>query len=90
MEENAAPAAGDAGHNEDELLFDVTHDILQMNARNRLFHAIFMKVASYYVEVVPKWMRTSVEIIVLMKVKIRPCFGGIKTVKALNHLCNFL
>lgn len=40
---------------------------LHINARDRLFFAIFIKVAAVYVRLVPKWFRASLEILVLAK-----------------------
>ena len=43
---------------------------IQVNARDRLFHAIFIKAAAVYIRVVPKWCRGLFEVIVLAKVNL--------------------
>ena len=47
-------------------------NMFTMNPRDRLFHAIFIKVGIVYCRLVPKWIRTCMEIVVLTKVGLWP------------------
>ena len=46
---------------------------IQVNTRDRLFHAIFIKAAAVYIRVVPKWCRALLELLVLAKVTVYIC-----------------
>ena len=60
-----ANANAEAGINRE----NVAPNGIQINARDRLFHAIFIKAAAVYIRVCPKWCRALLEVVILAKVK---------------------
>ena len=62
---NGNADAGEAGNNRE----NVAPNGMQINARDRLFHAIFIKAAAVYIRVCPKWCRALLEVVILAKVK---------------------